>query len=112
MANLIWQVVAVLDESVSQGDLGDPCRRLGRRVLAQDEEDGLLEQRLRAHLPDDPAEEGCGGQDAHLRSVGVEGGEWLGGRWSHTGHSLERPIILWISQWEDDMLALKMIHIF
>ena len=61
ITNLIRQVVAVLDEPVPQGDLGDSCGRLWCGVFAHDEVGGLLQQSLGTHLPDDPAEQGGGG---------------------------------------------------
>ena len=62
-------MVAVLDESVPERILGDRGRGLRLSVLPKQEINRLLQQRFRRHLPDDPAQQGCWGQDAHLRSV-------------------------------------------
>lgn len=67
--NLVWQMVAVLDESVSEWILSDPSWGLSLLLLSQQEVNHLLQQSLRGHLPDDPVQQGRGGQDAHLRPL-------------------------------------------
>lgn len=59
-------MVAVPDKSVPQGILGNAGRRLGTQFFSQQEVDGLLQQDVRRDLPDDPIQQCCGGQDAHL----------------------------------------------
>lgn len=65
-------MVAVLDESVPERVLGDGSGALRLSVLPEQEINRLLQQSFRCHLPDDPAQQGCRGQDAHLRSVRVQ----------------------------------------
>lgn len=62
-------MVAVLDESVPERVLGDGGRGLRLSVLPQQEINRLLQQSFGRHLPDDPAQQSCRGQDAHLRPV-------------------------------------------
>lgn len=56
----------MLDQSVSERVLSDSGRGLCLLLLPQQEVNHLLQQSLRCHLPDDPVQQGCGGQDAHL----------------------------------------------
>lgn len=69
MKNLVRKVVAVLDKSVPEW-IVDACRRgLQLSILPQQEINHLPQQSFRRHLPDDPVEQGCWGQDANLRPV-------------------------------------------
>lgn len=62
----------MLDEPVPEWTLGDGSGRLRLSVLPEQEINRLLQQSVRRHLPDDPAQQGCRGQDAHLGSVRVQ----------------------------------------
>lgn len=62
-------MVAVLDESVPEWILSDSSRSFWLSVFSKQEINHLLQQSLWRHLPDDPVQQCCGGQDAHLGPV-------------------------------------------
>lgn len=56
----------MFDKSVSEWILSDRSWSFGIFLLPQQEVNHLLQQSLWCHLSDDPVQQGCGGQDAHL----------------------------------------------
>lgn len=62
-------MITVLNKSVPQWILSNSPRTLWIPLLSQQEINHFLQQNLWCHLPDNPVEQRCGSQNAHLWTV-------------------------------------------